>query len=189
MTDNKFRKIRISVLELYNNYASSNLPLYRCLTISKNEETELIIDMTFNHCLAQLVVCEPGCAAFRNVFFEAGTIESKKAMADGGGELIYFFYDSLEFSVNEIIEEVNTAIQYCSEYKPDVLGKRYINLKGRINFNNEKVSHVVHVSDLEKITDELLRGEFVCIDTQFQYLVLKNAKSLVKVLPRVFVIK
>lgn len=49
----------------------------------KNERDFLIYDLTFLHCLAQIVVHDVSFAPYKCVSFEAMTLDSRKAMESG----------------------------------------------------------------------------------------------------------
>ena len=69
--------------------------------------------------MAQVIVNEEEFAPYEFVSFEAMTIESEKALTSEQPELIYFFYDSIDTSKLDVINELQTAIEYCEKYIPN----------------------------------------------------------------------
>jgi len=175
-------KIKESVFEWYKSYPNKS----NCVEVTKNEEDILIIDMTFENCIAQLIVNEPGFAPYKHVYFEALALNSKKFIETGLPDLIYFFYDSIDMTVNEIIEEINFGVQYCEKYIPEDLENRYISKHGVLNIGNSKLSKVIHSDDLKKIDNDLFSKSFTCVGTQFQYLVIKSDDITIRILPSFF---
>ena len=189
MQQYNYENIRKKIFEWYQKNVLEYVSKSVFFEISKNEKDTMIIDMTFEHCLAQLVVSKPDFAPYQFVSFEVMTCESEKASKNGGFELVYFFYDSISMVEDEVINALSLGIKFSMCYKPDELGNNFIGKKGIINIENKKLCYVIHPDDIKKITEELLKGEFVCIDTQFQYLVLKNSEISLRALPKVFSVK
>lgn len=183
MKNYNFRLIKEKVLEWGQQYIISGTDF---ISLTKNEDDVLIFDLTFCNCLAQIVVCDTCYAPYKNVSFEAMTINSKKAIESGQPDLIYFFYDSEDMVENEVLEELNVGVEYCLNYIPNQLGEMYINKKGILNIDSEKMNRIVHPDDLKKVKKEFLVGKFVCTDVQFQYLVVENDLLSIRILPRVF---
>lgn len=93
------------------------------MEISKNNDNGLIIDLTFDNCLGQVIVSNPIFAPYQFVSFEAMTLDSDKSHETGNPELIYFFYDTDKMSEKDVIKELEVAIKYCSDYIPNILKK------------------------------------------------------------------
>lgn len=110
-----FETVRNSILEWYENHAFKNT---KYMQITKNEKTIIIIDLTFAHCLAQITINEPSFAPYKYVYFEAGTMESQKAMESNQLEIIHYFYDQEGMTVKEITDALDIAFKYCMEYVP-----------------------------------------------------------------------
>ena len=91
------------------------------MELSKDDNRGLIIDLTFKYCLAQIVVTEPVFAPYQYISFEALAIDSEKSRRMRQAETIYFFYDSPEFMMQDVMSEVDNGIKYCSDYAPDVI--------------------------------------------------------------------
>ena len=87
--------------------------------ISKDEKEAMIIDMTFEHCLAQLIVSMPGFAPYQFVSFEAMTYDPRKASVQGGFERIYDFYDAIGMTVGEVMDALNLGVKCAMEYQPN----------------------------------------------------------------------
>lgn len=141
------------------------------LELSTNESDIVIIHITFKHCLVQIMINDPGWAPYRYVYFEALNSRSIEA------QIIYFFYDIPEVELNEVIEELDYGFELCLNYEPNNLEKKFINKKGRIRQNGKRVERFIHSSDLSKIEDNLWEDEFICIGTQFHYLIVENNSS------------
>lgn len=183
MRNYNFTQIREKVLEWGENLLKKGIDF---IEIAKNEKEVLIFDLTFENCLAQIVVNDVFFAPYKSVSFEAMTIDSQKAMESGQPDLIYFFYDSDDTLVKDVIEELNDAIVYCSNYIPNQLEKMYIGKRGKLDFVNEKASKIIHPDDLKKVESIFCGEEFVCTAVQCQYLVVENDSSSIRILPRVF---
>lgn len=152
----------------------------------KNEKDALIFDFTFQNCLAQIVVNDVLFAPYKCVSFEAATLDSKKALESGQPDLIYFFYDSDDTLVEDVIEELNAGVEYCSNFTPNQLEEIYIGEKGKLQFENERINKIIHLDDLKKGKQILCGEEFVCTDVQFQYLVVNNNSDSIRILPGAF---
>lgn len=157
------------------------------LEVSKNDDDILLLDLTFNNCLAQLIVSKPFFAPYQFVSFEAMTLDSEKAQYTGEPELIYFFYDSSEMTAKMVIAELEMGIQYCSCYIPNQLKKTYFNKRGTLAIEYENLHHIVHPDDIKKIKTKNVRGEFVCKDVEAQYLLVKGNTLVLRVLPKAFI--
>lgn len=183
MQNYDFNKIKEKILEWSQIYTTNNSEF---IELTKNEKDGVIFDLTFHNCLAQIVVCDPTFAPYKNVSFEAMTIDSKKSIESGQPELIYFFYDSEGMMEKEVIDELNAGVEYCLNYIPNQLEDIYLGKQGILNIEDEKISRIVHPDDLKKIKKEFLSGKFVCTNIQFQYLVVENNLISIRILPRVF---
>jgi hypothetical protein len=181
-----FEKIRNKIINWYQYVLPELLTDNICAEIAKNDENVMIIDMTYKNCLAQISVSDPIFAPYKNVSFEAVTGDSKKALESGQAELIYFFYDSADLKEDEVIDELSNGVNFCSNYIPDMLEKKFINTWGVLNTSNERLNYVVHPDDVTKIMRSSLDSKFICTGTQFQYLIVKNEEIALRVLPRVF---
>lgn len=152
----------------------------------KNEKNLLIFDLTFQNCLAQIVVNDVFFAPYKSVSFEAITIDSKKAIESGQPDLIYFFYDSDDTLLEEVMGELDAGIEYCSNYIPNQLEEMYIGKRGKLDFVNEKKRNTIHPDDLNKFEQIYCGKEFVCTNVKSQYLVVDNGFTSIRILPRVF---
>ncbi len=189
MSNYTYEQIKETVLKWSQNDISKQLAEDDYVEITKNEEEVLLIDLTFEYCLAQIVVSKPIFAPYQYVSFEAMTLESKKTQETGKPEMVYFFYDSAEMLENEVLNELNFGVKICSEYLPDQLREMYFNKKGLLAIINENLCHVMHPDDIKKYDKDLVAGNFVCTDIESQYLVVKNNLITLRVLPQVFIIK
>lgn len=183
MVNYNFAQIKEKVLEWGTALLRNDVDFIEMI---KNEENVLIFDLTFQNCLAQIVVNDVFFAPYKNISFEAATIDSKKAIESGQPDLIYFFYDSDDIPLEEVIEELDAGIEYCSNYVPNQLEEMYIGKRGKIDFANEKTSKVVHPDDINKVEQIFYREKFVCTNVQCQYLVVENDSDSIRILPRIF---
>lgn len=188
MINYTYEQIKETVLEWSQNDIYKQLAEDDYVEITKNEKGVLLIDLTFEYCLAQIVVSKPTFAPYQYVSFEAMTLESRKAQETGKPEMVYFFYDSAEMSENEILDKLNVGVKICSEYLPDQLREMYFNKKGLLSLSDENLCHVMHPDDIKKFDKDLIAGNFVCADIESQYLVVKNNLTTLRVLPKVFTI-
>lgn len=175
-----FQKIKQNIYEWGQNDILKYLSQSDELELSKNSDDILIFDFTFHHCLAQLTVSNPLFAPYQYVDFEAIAGESEKP------ELVYFFYDSKDMTEEDVFHELEVGIQYCSGYIPDQLRKKYLNKRGTITIEHEKLHYVVHPDDLGKVNIESISGEFVCIDVEAQYLVVMRDSFVIRIIEKVF---
>lgn len=183
MSTYNFSQIKEKVLEWGWGFLNNNASFIEMI---KNEKNVLIFELTFQNCLAHVVVNDAFFAPYKHVSFEAITLDSDEAIKSGRPELIYFFYDSEDMSVADVVEELNVGVEYCANYIPNQLEGRYIGKRGNLCFENEKFNKIIHPDDLKKIKQISCREIFVCTDVQFQYLVVNNAFGSVRILPRVF---
>ena len=156
------------------------------MEITKDNQETLIMDFTFDFCLSQLIVSKPIFAPYKNVSFEAMSLDSEKAKESGKPELIYFFYDEAGMSESNVIYEVEKGVRFCSNYKPDVLKEVYLNKYGVINFKKDEPGKGIHPDDINKVEKICLYQGYICIDTFAQYLVLNNGNFTIRVLPEIF---
>lgn len=183
MRNYDFTQIREKVLEWGQNFLRNDAGF---IEMGKNEKDVLIFNLTFQNCLAQIVVNDVFFAPYKSVSFEAMTLDTKKAIESGQPDLIYFFYDSDDTLVEEVIEELNGGIEYCFNYIPNQLEEMYIGKKGKLNFANEKASKILHPNDINKVEEISCEEVFVCTGVQFQYLVVENNSNSMRILPRIF---
>ena len=158
------------------------------IVISKNNNEVLLFDLTFDNCIAQLIVSNPYFAPYQFVSFEAMTLDSEKAKNTGKPEMVYFFYDSAIMSKREVLNELGMGIKYCSDYIPDQLIKMYLNKIGILTIEDKNLNYIVHTDDIKKINAEIMREEFICKDVKAQYLVVKGTTISLNVLPQAFTI-
>jgi len=145
------------------------------MELMKNEKDLLLIEMSFKHCLATLIVNDPGWAPYKHVSFESNSWETEEI------ELIYFFYDCDDYEEKEVIDELNFGFERCLNYQPDDLEKEYLNKKGKIDLHGKKIKRIIHLDYIENITESDLEGEFTCEGVQFQYLIVSNGKITTRV--------
>jgi len=84
------------------------------LEILIDNENCLRIELRFKWCLAGIIVEEPDWAPYRYVFFEAWGIAKK------GPDFSYFWYDEEETTVEEIIENLDKAVDVVFEYNSKI---------------------------------------------------------------------
>lgn len=186
MNNYTFEQIKKSVFTWSKNYTSNKIDKVKYFEITKNEKDVLLINLTFENCLAQIIVSNSNFAPYQFVSFEAMTLESKKSRKSGTPEMVYFFYDYEGILENMLLEELKFGINLCSDYIPDKLAEMYINKKGILILENENLYHVMHLNDIKKYSKNLLVGDFICTSTHSQYLVVENNLISLRVLPQVF---
>lgn len=189
MSNYTFEQIKENVLKWSQTGIVKQLIRAQYMEITKNEENVLLIDLTFEYCLAQIVVSRPSFAPYQNVSFEAMTLESKRTQETGKPELICFFYDSADTSDKDVLYELNYCVKLCSEYIPDKLMEMYLNKIGLLKIKTETLHHVIHPDDVEKYDEDLVVGDFNCIDIEAQYLLVNNNLISLRVIPQVFITK
>ena len=72
-----FSQIKTKVFEWFQKEAIKLLADQDEFELSKNDEKVLLINFTFNSCLAQLTVYDPAFAPYQFVSFEAMTLDSR----------------------------------------------------------------------------------------------------------------
>lgn len=188
MSDYKFKQIKQNVLEWSQYNIQKQLSKRDYIEITKNEKNILLIDLTFEYCLAQIVISELNFAPYQYVSFEAMTLDSQKAKKTGQPERVYFFYDSVDMLKDMVLEELSLGVKISSEYIPNQLQEKYINRKGKLTINNKKLYHIMHPDDAKKYNKDLYDNIFTCIDIESQYLVLESNFISLRALPEVFTI-
>lgn len=187
MSTYSYEEIRKRVYEWCQNDILMKLKKQDEIEISKNNDEALIVDLTFDNCLAQLIVSNPTFAPYQFVSFEAMTLDSDKAQESGIPEMVYFFYDTDKMLEKDVITELGIGIQYCSNYIPNLLAKTYLNKHGNLFIECRKLFQAVHPNDIEKINKEILNSEFICVNVEAQYLVLTNNILSLRILPQFFI--
>lgn len=183
MQNYSFEDIREEVLIWYQACVSAGA---KFMELTRNEDKIVIIDLSFDSCLAQIVVSNETFTPYNKVSFEAATIDSQMAIESGKPEMIYFFYDSEDTEIERIIDGLNAGVEYCLKFIPDCLVKQYKNKKGTISIGSEKISTIIHPDDLKKAEKINYNAEYICIDVQYQYLVITNNVLTIRVLPQFF---
>ncbi len=186
MSDYNYEHIRKAVSRWRKSKLMRELKKDDQMEISKDDNRSLIIDLTFRYCLAQIVVTDPVFAPYQYVSFEALALDSEKSRRMGQEETIYFFYDSPEYTMQDVISELDNGIKYCSDYVPDLLLKTYQGKKGFLKFSLNEAYKVFHPDDVKKVSETLLGQQFTCIDTYAQYLAVENDGIILMVLPGIF---
>ena len=77
--------------------------------IVTNTEECLYLTLNFGGCMAAIVVAEPDFAPYRFVSFEAMRI------VNGISDLLHFWYDEEGTTIEEIIENLDKAIEFVLE--------------------------------------------------------------------------
>lgn len=80
------------------------------IEIIKNNDECLYVILDFGECMAAIVVAEPDFAPYRFVSFEAG------ALVNGVHKTVYSWYDKDGTTIEEIINNLNNAIDVVIEY-------------------------------------------------------------------------
>lgn len=150
--------------------------------LTKDEEECLKFDLTFDNCLAQLTVCNESFAPYKNVSFEAATLDSEKAIESGEPELIFFFYDSDDMQIQEVLDYLSNGYLYCEKYVPDELDKKYTGKQGVILKQGKDCEKYIHPDDISKMQEINMQDTFMCVGYQFQYLILEKNEKRIRML-------
>lgn len=107
MSDYNYEIIKVSVIQWYEKvlYELKNKAE---IILSKNSEDILIIDFSFQNCLAQLSVTNSQFVPYQFVYFEAMGIETSNQ--------IYCFYDDDTKKKHDVITALDEAVTFCSNY-------------------------------------------------------------------------
>ena len=189
MSDYNFTQIKEKILQWSLNDISKLLSESDLMEISKNDDEVLLIDLTFENCLAQIIATKPIFAPYQFVSFESMTLDSEKALKTGSPEMVYFFYDSSETMENKVMEVLAYGVDFCSKYVPGQLHSSYINKTGSVSLITEELLYSIHPDDIKKINYNLVSGKFICVDIDAQYLVVKNNFLIFRILPKFFTIE
>ena len=113
MSDYNYEIIKASVLEWYERVLSDCLSQDEIM-LSKSNEDALIIDFDFQNCMAQLSVTNSQYVPYQFVYFEAMDIEASDLE-----EIIpiYSFYDDDTMQKADVIDALDAAFMFCSNYK------------------------------------------------------------------------
>ena len=84
------------------------------ITLVKNSDDALIIDFDFQNCIAQLSVTNSQFVPYQFVYFEAIDIEMSNQEEI---KLIYCFYDDNTMQKVDVMNALNEAVIFCSNYK------------------------------------------------------------------------
>ena len=186
MSNYSYGEIKMQIFEWSQKDILRYLKEQDKMEIPKNNDDALIIDLTFDNCLAQVIVSNPTFAPYQFVSFEAMTLDSDKSQETGIPELIYFFYDTDKMSEKDVIKELEVAIIYCSDYIPNMLKKTYFNRQGVFSLSYEEICRAVHPNDIKKVKEDILNNKLMCVNTYAQYLVVSNNVLTFRILPKYF---
>ncbi len=113
MNDYNYDIVKTSVLEWYEKVLERK-KFSEEIILSKNTEDSLVIDFDFSNCIAQLSVTNSQYVPYQFVYFEAMDIESlelEEIMP------IYVFYDDDTMKKDDVINALDEALSFCSNYK------------------------------------------------------------------------
>ena len=87
------------------------------ILVEKVEKTyeQLFIILSFQKCLAAIVVAKDAFAPYRYVLFEMGDI------VDGIHKMIYSWYDNENTTINEIVRSLDESIEFALNYNSSLL--------------------------------------------------------------------
>lgn len=117
-TDYTFNHIKAVILQWYHTGLPKLLSTSDQAELTRNEPEVLLIDLTFQHCLAQISVSDPFFAPYQYVSFEAMTLDSRQSQITGTPDIVYIFYDSQDTSQQEVLDKLAHGIKCCSAYIP-----------------------------------------------------------------------
>ena len=83
--------------------------------ILKDNKHCLRVELNFGEVLAEIIVEEPGFAPYRFVSFQAGDI------INGVPEMVHFWYDEENTTNEEIIENLNKAVDIVLAYNKSLI--------------------------------------------------------------------
>jgi len=112
MNDYNYDIIRTSIFEWYVKVLEKKKNSEEII-LSKNTEDSLVIDFDFSNCIAQLSVTNSQYVPYQFVYFEAMDIESSELE-----EIIpiYVFYDDDSMKKDDVINALDKAVLFCSNY-------------------------------------------------------------------------
>lgn len=186
MSDYDYDQIKDLLFKWVINDAVKFLKNKDKIEVSKNNSDALIIDLTFDYCLAQIIVSNPIFAPYQFLSFEALEFNCDNIQQMKNSKMIYFFYDNYKTSKEDIINQLEIGLKYCSNYIPNLLEKIYLNKIGNLTINHFRD---IHPNDLDKVSTKFLYNtKFKCINISSQYLVLTDDITTIRVLPKSFYI-
>lgn len=181
-----YEEIRNNILSWIHGDKIKDLLMNDEFEVLESNNNILLINLTFNYCLAQIIVNKPCFAPYQFVSFEAMTLDSEKAHKTGNPELVYFFYDAKRMTKEMVINELEHGLKYCVRYIPSYMRNKYLFKRGLLSLELKDLYCVVHPDDISKIEGKNVKGEFVCIETEAQYLVVSNEVLSIRILPQNF---
>ena len=113
MSDYNYSIIKTSVMEWYEKTLLKRGDSDE-ITLVKNSDDALIIDFDFQNCIAQLSVTNSQFVPYQFVYFEAIDIEMSNQEEI---KLIYCFYDDNTMQKVDVMNALNEAVIFCSNYK------------------------------------------------------------------------
>ena len=113
MSDYNYSIIKTSVMEWYEKTLLKRGDSDE-ITLLKNSDDALIIDFDFQNCIAQLSVTNSQFVPYQFVYFEAIDIEMSNQEEI---KLIYCFYDDNTMQKVDVMNALNEAVIFCSNYK------------------------------------------------------------------------
>ncbi len=102
----------VKVKEIVTQWIKDKEEIFKNVMIETIENTEdrLYVILNFGECMAAIVVAEPDFAPYRFVSFEAG------AIVNGIHKIVHTWYDEEGTTIEEIIKNLNNAIDVVLEY-------------------------------------------------------------------------
>lgn len=113
MSDYNYSVIKTSVMEWYEKTLLKRRDSDE-ITLLKNSDDALIIDFDFPNCIAQLSVTNSKFVPYQFVYFEAIDIEMSNQEEI---KLICCFYDDNTMQKVDVMNALNEAVIFCSNYK------------------------------------------------------------------------
>jgi len=113
MSDYSYEVIKTCVVEWYEKILFKLEPGEGAI-LSNNGDNILVIDFDFPNCIAQLSVTNSPFEPYQFVFFEAMDIGISHLEET---KLIYCFYDNDTMEKTDVIDALDEAFIFCSNYK------------------------------------------------------------------------
>lgn len=105
-----FEEIKEEVLKWYQSCVSNGAEYMKLV---RNEDEGVIIGLSFDSCKAQITVSDTANIPCNMVVFNAAAFNPHKNVS----EQIYYFFDSEDSTIEDVMNGLNTGIAYCLKFK------------------------------------------------------------------------
>lgn len=115
MVDYNYENIKSFIYDWYKK-SLCGLLNHDEMILSKNIDNCMIIDFSFEHCIAQLSITNISNGPYKFVYFEA--MDTDINILDSIDiKPIYSFYDNDTMQIDDVIKALDDAIMFCRKYK------------------------------------------------------------------------